>query len=281
MAIAAVTALTLTSTLAKYLTDGYDVPQILWARYIFFLLPLLILVSPTKWSTMARTNRPLLQIGRALLVLLSGGLFVVALRTLPLANATLIMFVMPLFLTILSIPLLGERVRLPQWIAVSCGFLGVTIAIGSNESAFQWSSLLVLSAAFLIALYQISTRFLGRDATPRCTLFYTGAVGTVLMTLTLPFFWQTPTLEGWLLMVALGLTYGAGQYLWILALTQAKASILAPFVYTKIIVAALLGLLVFGEVPSLRTWIGGVIIIGAGLFVVRRTAPPQPVNARR
>jgi drug/metabolite transporter (DMT)-like permease len=234
----------------------------------FFFLPILIVLGPHRSLRIARTDRPGLQIARACAPLLAGALIIYGLKLLPLTDVTAILFMTPLLVTALSIPILGERVTIAGWVAVVAGFVGVLVIVRPGAGVLAWAALLPLGTATLAALLQIATRLL-KTANPLTTLFYTGLVGTVAMTLMLPFVWRSPSLEGWTLLVILGILHGAGHLCWILAFARAPASTLAPFGYTQLIAAGIFGFIVFGEMPDATTLLGAGIIVAAGLFVLR------------
>ena len=266
-AIAGAASQSLTAGIAKFLIQDYHVVQLLWIRNLFLILTLFMLSGMTSWEMSFRTSRPLFQLGRALLPLFASLFILFSLQHLPLAEATAILFVSPLFLTALSIPLLKERVGASHWGAIAIGFLGVGVILRPGTGVVDWAALLLLSAAALIALYQISTKILSASADLSSTLFYTGLVGLVATTIPLPFFWSTPDFEGLLLILGLGATYGGSQFFWFRALSAAPASTLAPFVYTQIVVATAFGFFVFGEIPDFHSLLGTAIIIGSGLYI--------------
>ncbi len=268
--IGAVVAFTGIDALAKVLSEGYSAVQVLWARYVFFILPLFFFVRPGRWATILRTDRPWLQVGRALLPAAASLAIILGLVSLPLADATAILFAAPLILTVLSIPLLGERIGPVRWLAVGCGFIGVLIVARPGSGIFGWAALWPLVGAVFLALFHIATRMLAASADAMTTLGYTAVVGMVVTTLAVPFFWTPPTTAAWGLFVASGLLFGLGHYLVIKAFEYAEASALAPYNYTQIIVAAVLGVLVFGDVPDGIALFGMVVIVGAGLFVFVR-----------
>jgi drug/metabolite transporter (DMT)-like permease len=251
----------------------YYVVQILCIRNAFLVVAILLTAGLHDWATLFRISDPIMQTSRAVLPFLASMFLFLALKYVPLAEATAIMFASPLFLTILSIYMLGERVGAKHWSAILLGFLGVGIILRPGSEAGHWAALLLLLAAAFIALYQIITKTLSLSASLSATLLFTGAVGTVLTILFLPFFWTTPDLIGALLIIALGIAYGASHYFWFKALAIAPASTLAPFVYTQIIAATAFGFIIFHEVPDLQTVIGSAIIIASGLIVFLRSRP--------
>jgi drug/metabolite transporter (DMT)-like permease len=135
----------------------------------------------------------------------------------------------------------------------------------------HWAALYSLVSAICYSLYIIATRMLSRTESDQTTLFYSNLVGFVVMTPVLPFVWSTP--ESWFLIVLL-MGFGAfgsfGHYLLIAGHRLAPASILAPFMYTQLIWATLLGFLIFGDVPSHWTLAGAAIVVASGLYLLYR-----------
>jgi drug/metabolite transporter (DMT)-like permease len=187
-----------------------------------------------------------------------------------LADATAISFAAPLFVVILSVPLLRERVGAAAWVGVGVGFLGVLIVARPGAGSIAWAALLPLATAFLFGLYQVLTRLASRGDPAATTLAWTILTGFLLTTPLLPLGWANGSLAGWLLLILSGLLFGTGQLLLIRAFVAAPAAILTPFSYTQIVAAVLFGMLVLGELPDPGTLAGIALIVLAGLYVLRR-----------
>lgn len=258
------------SALVKQLAREYPLPQIIWARY-FFHLALMLAIFPQRIPTFLVSRRKGLQVARGLLMLLGTVCGFTAVLFLPLAEISAIAFTTPLIATALSVVLLQEHVGVRRWGAVAVGFAGVLIIVRPGPGIFHWPVLLPLAMACIHALYQITTRFVREAADPLNALFYTALVGAAL---TLPFVllgWRTPNgALDWIMLVTIGLLGGAGHFLIIEAFRRAPVSVIAPFGYTELIWAALMGYVGFGEVPDLWTWIGASIIAASGLYVLHR-----------
>lgn len=256
-------------TVAKYLIESYPVPQVVWARFAFHALLLALFLGP-RLRTTAITRRPGLQILRSALLVVTTILFFSGLSYLPLADASAVMLVGPLVITALSMPLLGEHVGIRRWSGVVIGFVGALVIIRPGFDAMQPAALFPLAAATTYAFYQIATRVLSRSDDTMTTLFYSPVVGLVVMSLAMPFFWQAPDLEGWLLMALAGLIGGLSHFTLIKAFTAAPAATVAPFGYSALIWATVSGLVVFGDFPDGWTIAGAVIIAGSGLYILHR-----------
>lgn len=257
-------------TIAKYLTQWYPIPQVVWARYAFHMLVLLIYLRGRSFMVL-RTKVLKLQLLRSVMMIVTTAVFFLGLSQLQLASASAILFLGPLLVTALSMPLLGEHVGPRRWAGVAVGFVGAMVIIRPGTDVFELAALLPLTAAFGYAFYQIMTRMVARTAEPPMTsLFYTALLGAVLTSVFVPFFWQTPDLKGWLLMVVMGCCGGIGHFTLIKAFEAAPAAVITPFGYTSIVWATLYGYFIFGDIPDLPTFAGAAIIIASGLYVFHR-----------
>lgn len=195
---------------------------------------------------------------------------VLAVRHLPLAEATIILYIGPLLVVALSQPLLGEKVRLSAWVGVCVGFLAVLIVARPGFSDLSLYTLFPIIAALFYSFFQIFTRKLGAAGErPQTTLAWTLAIGVAIATPMAAMTWRPLSGIGWLAMIALGLAFGLAQIFTIRAFAYAPANRLAPFSYAQIIGAALFGMAVFGAVPDAWTWLGIALIVGAGLYVMK------------
>ncbi len=257
--------------IAKVLARDHSVVQIIWARYVFAVPVVLLVVRPSDWSGLLRSGRPLLQAGRAMLPLLSSGTVVLGVSLMPLADVTAISFAAPLLVVTLSAPLLKERIALANWVGVACGFAGVLIIVRPGVGALAWPAVFPLATAFMFALYQVLTRQVRADA-PTVTLAWTIAVGLFLSTAVLPLGWRSAGAQGWTLLAVSGGLFGMGHLLVIRGFSTAPAAVLAPFSYVQIVAAIGFGICVFGDVPDLWTLLGAGLVVGAGLYEIRREA---------
>jgi drug/metabolite transporter (DMT)-like permease len=257
------------NTFTKELRPELPVIVIIWGRYFFHLL-LIFIMFPRRIPTLLDCSDKLLQIVRSVLVLLATACMFFALGYMPLADAVAITFVAPLLIVALSAVLLKEVVGPRRWGAVIVGFIGVMVIIRPGAGTFQIAALLPLTAALLYAIFQIITRIISHRSDPLNMLFYTAVTGAVVMTAIVPFSWQTPSYDQWLMLVAIGLLGGLGHYALIRAYERSETSLVAPFAYTEIIWATLLGFMVFGDFPDIYTFFGTVIIITSGVYILQR-----------
>jgi drug/metabolite transporter (DMT)-like permease len=256
-------------TTGKYLTQLYPVQQVIWARFTFHFIFALTLALALR-DVPLRSKRPALQITRSLLMLAANGLFLFAVRSMPLVEVTSILFVGPLIVTALSVPLLGEHVGARRWTAVLVGFAGAMIIIQPGSDALTSVAVLPLLGAFSFALYQVATRVLNHVDAPLTTLVYTAVGGTVISSIAVPWYWSAPDALGWGLFATVGVLGALGQLALIKAIRAAPLPVVAPFNYLTLVWATIAGFLVFGDLPGPSTLVGAIVIVGSGLYVVHR-----------
>lgn len=255
-------------TLSKYLSGFYPIVMVVWARYVVHtLLMLVIFVPRTGLSAVVRTKRPGLQFLRALCLIGTSLFFTTGLRYIPLAEATAVIFLAPLLVTALSVPFLGERVSRDQWLAVIAGFAGVLIVVRPGGALFTPAILLPIASAFCFGFYQLLTRKLSGVDSPTTSNFLTGILNSLIMSVLLWFFWQTPTLAHGLLMIGLGTCGMVGHMLLTQAFRHAAPAMLAPFSYGQILFAGMYGYLIFDHTPDFYAFVGIAVICLSGLAV--------------
>lgn len=259
--------------ISKMLAETQSLGQIVLTRYAL-AVPVLLAATPrADWRSLFDTERPGLQILRACAPLVISFSMVLAVRYLPLADATAILFAGPFLVVALSAPMLGERVALSSWIGVAVGFAAVLIVARPGFSELSRFVAFPLLAAVFYALFQLMTRRLAAAGeNPNTTLAWTLATGTIVATPIAFFTWIPPGPTAWILMIALGLVFGAAQALLVRAFHYAPASVLTPFSYSQIVAATIFGAIVFGTVPDRWTSLGIALIIAAGVYVVREQA---------
>lgn len=259
---------TLDST-AKYLMQSYPVVQVIWARFFFHLVFVALLMG-RKLPLQIRSQWPSNQYLRSLFMFSTTVLFFIGIHILPLTTAATIMFLAPIIVTMLSIPLLGEKVGLRRWCGIAIGFAGALVVMRPGGDSLQLSILVVLAAAFTHALYQVFTRKLRSRDGPITSLFYTAVVGAAVSSLIAPFYWEPVAALDWLLFVFAGLAGGIGHLCLIRAFRTAPASVVAPFSYSSLLWATLFGFVLFGDLPDGWTLAGAALIIGSGLYIFHR-----------
>jgi len=271
LVVVAVGIFAVMDTIAKYLARSYPVPGVIWARFAANLLILLAFLAARGELKRLRTARPGLQIMRGLLLAGASLLYFTALTVMPLAEAAAIGFVMPLFLALLAVPMLGERMDGARLAAVLAGLAGALVIVRPGAAAFTPYALLPVGMALCNALYQILTRKVAGVEHPLTSLLWGAIVGAVLFSFALPFAWIAPTDPWhWVLFGIVGLLASVGHFTLIKAYDYASATGLAPFFYTQLVWVMLLGWLVFGDFPDGWSLLGMGIIVAAGIYLVGR-----------
>ena len=254
--------------LVKLLAQTYDFQQIVWARTSMHLLVVVLFFAPRMGMTLFLTRQPASQFISSVNMLLSTFLFFGAVKFVPVADAVSITFVAPLVVVFLAWPILGERITLPRLVAVILGFLGVLVIIRPGSSVFQWASIMILGSAVCYSIYQIYMRRVAGVDHPGTSVFYGALVGTIIMSIAVPFVWKTPaTWQDITMMSSRGVIGALGHFFLAKALTYAPANFIVPFNYTQMIGSVIVGYWMFAEVPDAYTWAGTALIVGAGLLI--------------
>lgn len=258
-------------TMMKYLMESYSLVQVTWARFFFATVVAVVACGP-RIGRLAVSRHPKQQLLRSVFLMSTTGLFNAGIRTVPLATATTIMFLNPVLVTVLAIPLLGEKVGLRRGIGVGLGFLGAVVVVRpwqEGMGAYGYGVIFLLAAAVLNANYQILTRRVRGDD-PLTSLLYTATAGAVVTSALVPWFWQWPKPFDWLLLMGTGLAGGLGHLFLIRSFRAAPASVVAPFSYSSLVWATIFGFVIWGDWPDLWTWAGAALIIGSGLYIFSR-----------
>jgi drug/metabolite transporter (DMT)-like permease len=269
------------SALIRWLGEIVPVGQIVFFRSAFAILPVVIIYALRRELMAAvRTARPFGHVGRGIVGIAGMFFSFGSLARLPLANATAIGFVAPLITVALAALVLKERVRVFRWSAVGVGFFGVIVMLlpyldlartPSTASAEETvGAVLALAAAFCNAASVIQTRRLTDSETTSAIVLYFSLICAIAGLITLPFAWHNPTGKELAALIVIGLIGGISHLLLTESYRYAPTSVVAPFDYTSIIWAFVLGYAMFGEVPTILVFVGAAIIAVAGLFVIWR-----------
>jgi drug/metabolite transporter (DMT)-like permease len=274
--LAAMLCFALLDATSKHLSQTFNVPLLVWARYTVHCLLMVVLLGPRHRFGLVRTQRPVAQVVRALLLVAVTGFAMAAFQVMPLAETTALIFVTPLIVALLAGPMLGEKVGLPRWIAALVGFAGMVLIARPGSALAPAGIAYTMVAAVCYAFYQIQTRKMTATEKPLTMVFYTALVGTIAMSLALPWIWSGPTPEPLeaLMICSLALYGGTGHFLLTHAFRHAPASMLAPFLYAQLIWASLLGWLFYNQWPDALSIAGMVTIVAGGITValVERSA---------
>jgi drug/metabolite transporter (DMT)-like permease len=267
------------SALVRFLGENYPVGQIVFFRSTFAILPVaLIYAWRNELAAAVRTRRPLGHVGRGLISI--GGMFsnFSALARLPIVDATAISFVSPLITVALSAIFLKEHVRIFRWSAVIVGFIGILVMLAPNfdpglhavAAGTTLGFVFAIVGAFCNAGSVIQTRRLTETETTSSIVFYFSLICALAGLATWPFGWLSPTWPELMALMTVGLCGGLAHILLTESYRLAPASLVAPFDYTSMIWAFLLGYVFFDELPTVYVFIGAAIIAAAGLLVIWR-----------
>ncbi|MGB5862954.1 MAG: DMT family transporter [Sulfitobacter sp.] len=258
--------------LSRHLAGEYNVLMIVMIRYWFFAAFVIAIAKRRAGGirAAARTEQPLIQITRGLMLSLEICVMVAAFTILGLVESHAVFTCYPLLVAALSGPVLGEHVGWRRWAAIGVGFIGVLIILQPGAAVFDVRALIPLLAAAMFAVYGLLTRYAGRRDSTATSFFWTGTVGAVAMTLLGVWFWEPMIRTDWIWMCCLCLTGVTGHWLLIRCYEAAEASAVQPFAYLQLAFAAIIGITVFGENVSTNVAIGCMIIVAAGLFTFWR-----------
>lgn len=273
---AGVALLVINDAIAKLLTDRYTPIQIVFLRNLI-AVPLIGTVILTAFGAASlRTKHLRLHALRGALMVAGASLYFTALIYMPLAEATALVFSAPIFITALSVPLLGEHVGWRRWGAVLLGFVGVLVIVRPGSAAFQLSAILPVGTALCYAIFMISARWIDR-AEGLWTMMLFAMLFPMIYAAPFAVMNWTPVLQGDLvLFVAIAVSGSLGLALIGQAFRMAPAAIVAPFDYTALIWATGLGWLIWGDVPMAWTILGAAIIAASGIIIIRREAKQAP-----
>jgi drug/metabolite transporter (DMT)-like permease len=257
--------------------EHYSLVQVTWGRF-FFATVFAALWCGRALPKLARSKAPAQQTVRSVFLMVTTGLFNTGITFVPLATATTIMFLSPIITTVLSVFVLKEHVGFRRWAGVATGFVGATIVVQpwtALSGTFNAGALFLIAAAFTNASYQIATRKVRSDD-PKTSLLFTAAFGALICSFLLPWHWQWPDAYGWILSIGSGLAGALGHLCIIKALSHAPASVVAPFSYSALLWATLLGYLIWGDfATSYSFWTGAALIIASGLYIFWRERVKQ------
>lgn len=280
MAMFAVMAV-LVKALAK---SGLPEAEMIFFRSLFGLIPVLVWILIYRRPDIVKTRNPRAHIIRATIGLTSMFCMFIGLGRMPLNDATAIGFATPIFATLMSAILLGEKIGLHRALAVGAGFGGVVILTGAGSaSLFHSGAIYMLMAAILGAAISVTIRQISQTEHSVTITFYFMLAGVIITGLAMPFYWVMPGPETWPLLIGLGLTGGMLQLLLSASLRCAPVSVVMPFDYSQILFVGLMSWIFWSELPNLRTIAGGAVIIGSGLYIfyreaVRRVPPTRAAS---
>jgi drug/metabolite transporter (DMT)-like permease len=270
------------SALIRYLGARYPIGQVLFYRSLFAIVPVVIVYAwRGELASVVRTERPLGQAGRGVLSIAGMFFNFGATARLPLVESNAIAFSSPLFTVALAALILNERVRVYRWSAVIIGLVGVLVVLSPHLSDQELAASVGGAASLIGVSYAIcgsltnagtaiQTRRLAQSESTSSIVFYFSLSCTLAGLATLPFGWVTPSGGELVALISIGVLGGTGHIFLTESYRYASASLVAPFDYTSMIWALVLGYAMFGETPTSEIVLGSAIIAAAGLFVIWR-----------
>ena len=301
--VAGVSLFTVQDAVIKGLSDEYPVFEIVFVRSLVALIPLVILARVGSGLRSLRTRRPLVHLLRGSLMFASYTCYYLALATLSLPETVSYSYSAPLFMTALSVPLLGERVGIRRWAAVIIGFVGVLVIMRPEASSVSPAALLGVLAGLTYAISALLARRLGATDSPEAmafsaTLIYIAASAAAGIAFghghsaagdapSMAFLlrgWTRPSLADFGLFALCGVIAAFGFYFLAQAYRLAPAAVVAPFEYSSLPFAVLWGFMFWGTLPGAHLWIGLALVVCSGLYVLRREAirgPQAPAGDER
>jgi len=264
--------------ITKTLVSHYPVSFIVMVRCWVFLVAGIFLAASAQGGLRAniKSNCLLLQCLRCLVVISQWLVAGLTLRYMGLAEATALYEAYPLFSTILAALFLQEPVGWRRYVALAIGFSGIVIMLRPGAGVISYGAFYALGAAMLFAIYMILTRLVARYDEPQTSFFYIGAVGAVVMTAGLPFFWVEMATKDIVWLAILCMTSISGHFCMIKALSLASVTIIQPFNYLQLVWSVFVGLIVFHDMPDGLTFVGAAIVVASGLFVFFREQIRRP-----
>lgn len=270
MQLIAVTGFAVMGMLIKLLDGRYPTSEVILFRCWPALIPLLLyLPMQGGWSAL-KTRRPFWHLVRTGAGLASMFVGFYALSQMAMADYVAISFTAPLFGTLLSIPLLGERVGIWRLGAVAVGFSGAMVTIGPLSGSLDPVALFALGSAFGYGIAMIAMRKLGATDKSAATVFYFTLGGGMVSLVAMPGQWVTPDATDLAILLGIGLLGGVAQIFMTEAFRLAPPSVIAPFDYTAMIWAMAFGFLVFGTIPGWNVFVGAGLIAASGLYIIHR-----------
>lgn len=258
------------SAVSKWLVDRYPVGEVLFTRSAVSLLVCAAFILPRTGLVAFRTGRLHHHALRSLSQAVSQTLLLIAFSMMPLAGAIAINFSAPLFATLASALVLKERVGLARWAALVVGFFGVLVVTHPGAGSFQAGALFALGNAVLYGSVTVGVRSMTATESTETLTLYQLTLLTAMFAPLLPLGWITPGPLAGAWIVFNGTANAIGQFWWTRALHLAPASAVAPFYYTSLVWASILGFAIWGDLPTLSLIIGSAIVVGSGLFLFWR-----------
>ncbi len=257
--------------MGKWLTAVYPVVQVTWLRSVTGTMILFIAICITANLSKLKTKRPGWHALRSVMSGFAVLMIFYGLQSIPLAEYVSLTFAIPFFVAIFSPWFLKEAVSRQSWIAIGVGFIGVLIILRPTPAHFHIAHLTTLLVSFLIGILVNSARYLGATENNWSLNFYLPIAGIILFFYWAMSAWITPTFNHWLMFISLGLSQTLALGCYIEAMRLARPAVIAPLDYVRLIWTIISGFLIWRELPDQYTWIGIIIIVISGIYVLRHS----------
>lgn len=254
-------------SLGKILMRDFSTFQVTWARFLFHSIIVTAIFLAQGYRDFVPTRAPKTQLLRGLCMVGINTSLYMAIKTVSLAEATALMYLSPVLVTLLAGVLLGEKIMLRHLLAVTAGFAGVLAIVRPGFQHVEPALLLAFFASFLLALYFLLTRKVAFVDNYRTSLFYTSIVGAVVLSAVVHLWWKTPAPGQWLLLICMGALGAIGHFLLIKAYALLPASELSPWLNSQVVAATLFSVFLFHDVLGWNFFVGTGLIMGAGLLL--------------
>ena len=257
---------------SRYLAEEYNVFIInMYRSWVLVVFVLIYSLKKGRIRDVSSSKKPFVQIIRGIILISCVCIGVYSFTVLGLITSHTIIAIYPLLVLPLSYYFLSEKIGWKRWSAVFTGFLGIIIVLNPISLNFDYNMIWPLLLAFLLAIYSILTRKISAYDNSETSFFWVAIVGGVIMTMVGPFFFELLILKDipWFLLLCILST--CGHFLFIKALETAQASILQPFIYLQLLFASIIGIWVFDDLLTINIILGGILIIGSGIFALIRT----------
>ena len=279
--IASVACFAMMDASVKWL-DMFPVGQVLFSRFFFGLIPILMLVPRGEFKTFYKTSRPKLHAFRAITGTLAIIALFIALREIPLADVVSLTFGGPIFVTLGSIFFLSEKVGIKRWLAVLIGFFGMLLIVKPAYEELNIYYIFPIIFCIFFACVALSIRSLSSTEPNYRIALYFSLLSMLVGLLTLPFGWVMPNKFELFLLIFTGLIGSVANILLTVSLRYAEASLVTPTKYLNLVFAILLGYFIWSEIPKLLTLVGaGLIIISSVIIFMRESELKKKVVSSR
>ena len=253
----------------KYATINHTIFQIIFFRYLFLLIVSFVESRRKQNKFFYKTKNIKIQLSRSIVSVIETVFFVSSFKYLSLATAHSVASLAPVFVVILSMFILREKIERSLWAVIIFGFIGVLIILRPGFDIFDIKSLLPLGAGFFFALYQVITKKASEYDSDETSLFFTSIFGLVIITALAFYYWHPLTYFSFFILPLIGVMMTLAHYSLIIGLARAPASKIQPFHFTLIFWAIIFGYIFYSDIPDIPTIVGALVIAFSGVFVIR------------